>query len=71
MGNELLKIAEQAKPVYATPKVMYAHFSSRALQDAANAASVIVRKPLVVPAQSKPTYALSKAAWRGNAAGFG
>jgi hypothetical protein len=28
----------------------YAHLSARALQDAANAASVIVRKPVVVVA---------------------
>ncbi len=36
---------------HSDPKVTmrYAHLSARALQDAANAASVIVRKPVAVP----------------------
>jgi integrase len=38
---------------HSDPKVTmrYAHLSARALQDAANAASVIVRKPVVVAAE--------------------
>jgi hypothetical protein len=49
LGSRCLYEAQQISAP-ATPKVTmrYAHLSARALQDAANAASVIVRRPVVV-----------------------
>ena len=61
-GVSLYQIAEVLG--HSDPKVTmrYAHLSARALQDAANAASVIVRKPVVVVAQPEPAEPEAKAA---------
>ena len=60
-GVSLYQIAEVLG--HSDPKVTmrYAHLSARALKDAANAASVIVRKPVVV-VQPEPVEVEAKAA---------